>query len=472
MRAVPTVLLSLAMLVLTETSAFTEDPVQVQFGTNTELSAAFPASLTHREPTIAANPKNSRNMVTGFFGRASNTGASKCWFVSTSDGGSTWTLGGMVPLSSSLNGCADPALAADAKGNFYYAYIDVITSSEGFVTSFDIRVAKSTDGGRTFPQSVPVVTGGTTFGTPLPDKDYIAVDSQPKSPFKGTISVSYTDFPTSDIFIKVTASRDGGQTWSSPASLDTVNGRNPESFFGSLPVVAPDGTVYVFYMQFKFSTGVASLRYSRSTDGGRSWSPPAEVAADLPTPGFFWLNNGDPSFGTNSGSGVFATSYPSAAIAPDGTIYVAWTDFPNGSCTHSNSAEHPSCVDADVRLSVSRDRGGSWTSPVKVSDDDTSADQFFPWIATGPDGLLSLIWVDRRLDPNNVDYDAFYTNTTDGRNFLPNVKFSSETSRVDATYSGGEYNNLVVTGEGIFPVWNDSRSTINRIFTARGVPVH
>ena len=121
-------------------------------------------------------------------------------------------------------------------------------------------------------------------------------------------------------------------------------------------------------------------------------------------------------------------------------------------------------------LSASNNNGASWSAPVAI--DSSGGNQFFPWIATGPDGLLSLIWVDRRLDPNNVDYDAFYTNTTDGRNFLPNVKFSSETSRVDATYSGGEYNNLVVTGEGIFPVWNDSRSTINRIFTARGVPVH
>jgi len=78
------------------------------------------------------------------------------------------------------------------------------------------------------------------------------------------------------------------------------------------------------------------------------------------------------------------------------------------------------------------------------------------------------MWLDRRLDPRKVDYDVFYTNTSDGRNFLPNVRVSSQTSKVDATYDGGDYNNMVVTSEGIFPVWNDSRFTSVQIFSARG----
>ncbi len=470
MRTTLAVLLALAILVPTAASAVAGGPVPVQFGPNVELSVDLPGSLSQREPTIAANPKNPKNMVAGFFGRRSTTDNRQCWFVSTTNAGSGWRLGGMVPLLSSLNGCADPALAADSSGKFYFAYLEEIGTPEGFVTTTDVRVAKSTDGGRSFPQSTTVVTGGTVSGTPLPDKDYIAVDAQPNSPFNGTIYVSYTDFPTTDIFIEVNVSRDGGQTWSSPVSLDTVNGLNPESLFGSLPVVAPDGTVYIFYMKFKLATQSGSVRFSKSTDGGMSWTPPADVATNLPTPGFFLLNDGSPDFGTNSGSGIVTRSYPTAAIAPDGTIYVAWTDFPNGSCSHASPVrgEEPTCADADVRLSVSRDDGATWTPPVKVSDDVTASDQFFPWIAVGPDGLLSLIWQDRRLDPNNVNYDVFYTNTSDGVNFLPNVRITSQTSRVDSNYNGGDYSNLVVTGAGIFPVWNDYRSGINRIYTARG----
>jgi len=126
------------------------------------------------------------------------------------------------------------------------------------------------------------------------------------------------------------------------------------------------------------------------------------------------------------------------------------------------------CVNADVRLSVSRDGGGSWTRPVKVSDETNATDQFMPWVAVHPSGLLSLIWEDKRLDPDNFNYDIFYTNTRDGVTFLPNVRVSSATSQVTTEYNGGDYSNLAVTADRIFPVWNDSRFVNVEIFTARG----
>ena len=103
-----------------------------------------------------------------------------------------------------------------------------------------------------------------------------------------------------------------------------------------------------------------------------------------------------------------------------------------------------------------------------MSDDQTQADQFFPWIAPGPDGLLSLIWQDRRLDPKLLDYDIFYSNTSNGRTFLPNVRVSSQTSNVNSSFYEGDYNALAVTSAGIFPVWNDGRFNSVQIFTARG----
>src|SRR5947208_16834257 len=108
------------------------------------------------------------------------------------------------------------------------------------------------------------------------------------------------------------------------------------------------------------------------------------------------------------------------------TLYVAWVDFPAGSCEYTGFSRPP-CENADVRLSLSRDGGESWTEPVKVSDDATATDQFFPWIAVHPDGLLSLAWADKRLDPQNIDYDIFYTNWR-GDGFLPNVRVTSDSS--------------------------------------------
>ena len=67
-----------------------------------------------------------------------------------------------------------------------------------------------------------------------------------------------------------------------------------------------------------------------------------------------------------------------------------------------------------------------------------------------------------------MDYDLFYTNTPDGTSFLPNVRVTTASSKVDSSWNGGDYNNLAVTSDGIFPVWNDSRFTSVQIFTARG----
>ncbi len=214
--------------------------------------------------------------------------------------------------------------------------------------------------------------------------------------------------------------------------------------------------------------GQLSVRHSRSTDGGATWSPPVAVESSLPSPGFFDLRNADPQFGITPNRGMNGFTYPAAAVAPDGTLYVAWVDFPLGSCVFFTAFDNPACTDADVRLSSSRDGGTTWSAPVRVSDDTGTSDQFLPWIATHPDGRLSLSWLDRRSDPSNISYDAFYTNTLDGLNFLPNVRISTASSLLGVNDFIGHYTGLAVSGSSIFPVWGDTRNGTSDIFTALG----
>jgi len=105
---------------------------------------------------------------------------------------------------------------------------------------------------------------------------------------------------------------------------------------------------------------------------------------------------------------------------------------------------------------------------VKVSDESNASDQFFPWMATHPDGLLSIAWLDKRLDPQNVNYDVFYTNTYDGVTFLPNVRVSTATSIIGLNSFIGDYQGLAATSDAVFPVWDDVRLGEVAIFTARG----
>jgi len=82
---------------------------------------------------------------------------------------------------------------------------------------------------------------------------------------------------------------------------------------------------------------------------------------------------------------------------------------------------------------------------------------------------LSLSWQDKRLDPNNANYDTFYTNTFDGLAFLPNVRVTTQTSLSGKGQSQiFDYDALAVTADSIIPVWTDMRSGNPDIFTAVG----
>src|SRR5712692_1871491 len=449
-------------------------PARVQFGADSQLSVATSGIHDFVEPAIASNPLDPANLVAAFFGLAQ--GFSPCFLRYSKDGGATWASGGTAATRSPDDFCADPSLAADPAGAFYFAYLDFV--QVGFTFISDVRVARSTDGGASFPESSVVVVGGGGLEGPAPDKPWIAVDLQPKSHFRGTIYLTYTDFANDGSQNMVVISRDAGRSWSAPVAIGPFVPVGPtffaETVQATLPVVAPDGTVFVFYLHADELAMRSAIRFVTSRDGGRTWSPAADVAADLPTPGIaFRLDDGEPKFGTDPGAGFDGWSAPTAAVAPDGTLYVAWTDFPEGSCSNGGGTFSPAtCTNADVRLALSKDDGRSWSAPVKVSDDATATDQFFPWIATHPNGLMSLVWLDKRLDPTNVNFDLFYTNTGDGQRFLPNVRVTSQSSLGSHAIFIGDYNGLVVSGGAIVPVWNDLRDPNGvQIFTARGTLV-
>ncbi len=441
----------------------------IQFGANVRLSDEHIAGqlISQTEPSIAVSPANPADLVAGFHDLFPTKNDFACRIAFTSDGGTSWSLGGAVPLQTSGNFCSDPAVAADAEGNFFYAYLDIRFGSQ----RSDVDVAKSVDGGKTF--STFAVAVPTIPSQDFADKEYIAVDARAGSAFKGNIYLTWTDFlnpldpkALDNGQIKVVVSRDGGSTWSTPQAI-SQSAQFPEAISGSQPVVAPDGTVFVFYADFIAGTGPLRIRFAKSTNGGAGWSAPADVATNLPSPGRFRLKNADPQFGVTPGAGFRSNSFPTTTIAPDGTIDVAWVDFPDGGCTPDGTGRPP-CTNADVRLSFSRDGGASWARPSKVSDEQSPTDQFFPWIAAHPDGRVSLIWQDKRLDAANINFDTFYTSTTNGQSFVTNVRVSSATSQTGFAVFIGDYINLVVTDTGIFPVWTDRRLLNNDIFAAKG----
>ena len=169
----------------------------------------------------------------------------------------------------------------------------------------------------------------------------------------------------------VNASLDGGKTWTKTLPSGFVPGigkfTNDPSVagtgnydYGGDPAVgfSPDGrTAYFacFGYQATPPYGVALL-LSRSTDGGLTWTAGGSTAPLTLVSAF--TGNGQ----AKGSKGQFP-DHESIHVAKDGTIYVPWAQF-NGSSGHS-----------PINVATSRDGGASFTAPVQVTSGSVHSDQ-------------------------------------------------------------------------------------------------
>jgi hypothetical protein len=175
------------------------------------------------------------------------------------------------------------------------------------------------------------------------DKNWTACDNTASSPFYGHCYTEFDNFAEGDLEYMST-STNGGQTWSTPA----YPAGRPKGL-GGQPVVQPNGTVIV-----PFEALNGKIEAFSSTDGGQTWGHVAVVD----------------NVRSHANSGGLRTSpLPTAEIAGDGTVYVAWQD-----CRF-----RPKCSANDIVFSKSSD-GVNWSDAARIPIDSTSSnvDHFIP----------------------------------------------------------------------------------------------
>ena len=293
----------------------------------------------------------------------------------SNDGGQTWCcvssdpshLGTLIPgverlVGGQYDAGGDPAVAFDSQGHVYYAGLGFDRTAPPNT----VAVNKGTfDGAGHLTWGPPTFINATTSPSTLNDKEWIAVDSHANSPFRDRVYVTWTRF----IFnasngryvqspIAFAYSSDGGATFSAP-KLIVGNVLYDQ---GSHPTVGPDGTLYVFW---NGSTRLASLDSTymvKSTDGGATWSKPVSVSTVTNIPG---VRN--TAFRVNS--------YPAAAAAPNGDLYVTWaTEVKNNATTFGGDTDcayfipgnHLSQCHSVAVYSKSTDGGATWSAPALV----------------------------------------------------------------------------------------------------------
>jgi BNR repeat-like domain len=286
--------------------------------------------------------------VVGAFqvGRTFSGGSSNNGWATSTDGGKTFASGFLPGITTVAGGPWD--VASDPSVAYDAAHDVWLISSLAVLRSGPraIVVSRSADG---LHWSDPVTAVPPVAGA-IVDKNWTVCDNHRSSPFFGHCYTQYDDFGDADR-IKMTTSTDGGLTWSAPA-----NTAGNDLGIAGQPVVQPDGTVIVPISNLVFS----ALQSFRSTDGGQTWSAAVPVT---PTPHH------------PVAAGLRSATSPSAEVDRAGTVYAAWHD-----CRFRTG-----CSANDIVMSTTTD-GLSWSPVTRIPIDavDSGADHFISGLAVDP----------------------------------------------------------------------------------------
>jgi len=452
---------------------------------------------------IAVDPANPNHIVAGsndyeFFSIPGGPGFLNkiiAGYYTSTDGGTTWLNGHIDPGGFLTNG--DPSTAFNKKlGLVHYATVAFNLGAGGGDTVASVQVNTSKDGGLTFGHPVVVAHGtGTTSVSVFifNDKPYIVVDNNPGSSHYGRLYVTYTRFAygvgyaQSPIFFSY--SDDGGNSFSKPKEISgtsatlchnpgissNIDTCNEDQF--SVPVVGPDGTLYVAFENGEFEGSAHGFRDQylvvRSTDGGHTFQGPFQAVFpifdgndDYPrnVDGRQTLSNSQ--FRVNSAGNI--TVDPTSGPAPSSTnLYIAFSDNRNGTLTGDFNTV---ATNTDIVVVKSSNGGTSWNSPVVLT---RARDQFYPWAGVGSDGNLRVAFSDRNYDSSNIQYGETLASSFNGGTSFSLLRVDTGLSNPNdsrffadfpptngkATFIG-DYNGLDIGSDLVMhPAWTDMRTT-------------
>jgi hypothetical protein len=441
---------------------------------NVQMNGDSDPPLPQDEPSIAESLDDPMDAVA-----ASNdyTGDG-FWIGSSTDGGQTWASQWKDPKFSFDGGrcfASDPSVAYSLRDHAFYlstlCYFSTTPASE-------IQVWKSVDGGATWSSSQEpalVVTNHATDGSidasVFNDKELMAIDNTPGSPYFGRIYVTYTKFhmtggsyarsdycPVQAAYTDAIPTADpAASSWGHTAIVPDApgakgTGSSANQF--STPLVDDRGALDVAFVQEDCNTSIdRALYFTRSTTGGASFGGVVRVDK----PGWFADNPNANDNLPGKGHVRFPNTPSLAYDATRGRLALIYQN--NANRTVSG---------ADISLQSSDDFGATWRAPktISVKPNGTAAprDQFFPAIGVDPDGRWFAIWQDTRLDPANHLISTFQGESTDGgrtwTNYLiSTASFDPRKSFFTCGCFIGDYNQIAVSSEVVLPAWTDGRGS-------------
>ena len=216
--------------------------------------------------------------------------------------------------------------------------------------------------------------------TNTPDKQWIAIDTNPSSPHYGRVYAMFTQFvlnPSRILVSYADARPDGTHTdWSTPQELPTIQGHPWDTYL--LPHVATDGTVYTTVTNNPVSKGFLnnSIYLISSSDGGVTWSAPTLAVPSVLSP----------TYQSTTFTEGIVNSFGLGTTKVDGhwPLYIAYeNEDPDGF--------------SRVYVTGSLDGGTTWSVPIRVNDGPNDVEALQPHVEVAPDGTVAVAFYDRRL---------------------------------------------------------------------------
>ncbi|MCA1845407.1 MAG: glycoside hydrolase [Actinobacteria bacterium] len=253
-----------------------------------------------------------------------------------------------------------------------------------------------------------IVTQRRQSQTTFSDKPAIAVDTARTSPHFGSVYSCYSRFnsqnPIGPIKIGFSRSTNGGRTFSRPkdlsaaASQPTQDGRQ-----GCSVATDSQGVVYVAWEDIVHKQSV--FKIAKSFDGGRSFGKPSVVAPVTDV----GVDDQVRSFSFDGIAGARTSSFPSLSIAngaPSGigapdTLALGWSDASDG-LNHEHAL-----------VQLSGNGGRTWNGPTAVEASGDRPD--FAFLGISPNGQDLYVVYDGFTDP-------FRTDTASTRRFVGVVR--------------------------------------------------
>jgi hypothetical protein len=375
--------------------------VRYDGATDATMLACSTGRRTQNEPSVAVHPAKPNVVVAGSndYCAEMTNGSGNVWpgYYRSTDGGRTWgnslvpgyatdtsPAGRASPTQGICTAAGDPTQAFDAQGRLYYGFI---CFNRVKPTNGGIYVARYDGDGAQYVRTTLVEPGTPSVFGLFQDKINLAVDQSSGRPTSGNVYVAWARYSgaTPNNVILFSRSTDGGQTWSRAVRIANAPGELQFTDIG----IGPDSAVYVTFRSFDSPSAghEDAIQIVKSTDGGASFGAPRLVASIDPFDSTDYGPNtcGDGPFLCASGLTYARFSSQSAVAADAAGVHVVW-----------------SARDADGQAKIfvrNSPDGITWSAPAGAIDTVPRGHQFFPDVASAG-GRLSVVFQDSRLDPS------------------------------------------------------------------------